>query len=50
MAKHRSAKNLKQFERVFAGGRTDEPDGKTIDRMVARQKAHRKAQRCPDSK
>lgn len=39
------AKEVREFERVFAGGRAGEPDGKTISRMVARQKAHRKARR-----
>jgi len=39
------AKEVREFERVFAGGRSGEPDGKTISRMVARQKSHRKARR-----
>ena len=37
------AKEIQQFDRVFAGGRAGEPDGKTLARVVARQKAHRKA-------
>ncbi len=36
------AREEREFERVFAGGKTGEPAGKTINRMVARQKAHRK--------
>jgi antitoxin ParD1/3/4 len=39
------AKEEREFERVFAGGRRGEPDGKAIDRIVARQKSHRKARR-----
>jgi antitoxin ParD1/3/4 len=39
------AKAEREFERVFAGGRAGEPDGKTIHRIVARQKSHRKARR-----
>lgn len=37
------AKEVKEFDHVFAGGRAGEPDAKTLGRMVARQKAHRKA-------
>jgi putative addiction module CopG family antidote len=37
------AKEAQQFEQVFAGGRTGEPDAKTIRRVVACQKSHRKA-------
>ena len=37
------AKEVRDFERVFAGGRAGEPDGKTIGHIVARQKLHRKA-------
>ena len=37
------AKEVQTFDRVFAGGRAGEPDGKTLGRMIARQKAHRKA-------
>jgi hypothetical protein len=32
-----------QFEKIFAGGPAGEPDGKTIGRIVARQKLHCKA-------
>jgi antitoxin ParD1/3/4 len=39
------AKEVRDFEQVFAGGRADEPDGKAIGRVVTRQKLHRKARR-----
>lgn len=39
------AKEVHQFEQVFAGGRAGEPDAKTIRRLVARQKSHRTARR-----
>jgi putative addiction module CopG family antidote len=39
------AKEVRNFEQVFAGGRAGEPDGKTIGRIMARQKLHRKAGR-----
>jgi putative addiction module CopG family antidote len=39
------AKEMREFETVFAGGRAGEPDAKTIGRVVARQKSHRKARR-----
>lgn len=39
------AKEVREFDQIFAGGRAGEPDGKTIGRLVARQKAHRKARR-----
>ena len=39
------AKEVQEFEQVFAGGRAGEPDGKTIGRIVARQKSRRKARR-----
>ena len=39
------AKEVREFDQVFAGGRKGEPDGKTLGRLVARQKAHRKARR-----
>ena len=39
------AKEVRDFEQVFADGRTGEPDGKTIGRVVARQKLHRKTRR-----
>ncbi|HSY43635.1 MAG TPA: type II toxin-antitoxin system ParD family antitoxin [Candidatus Acidoferrum sp.] len=37
------AKDVRQFEQVFAGGRSGEPDRKTIHRMVARQKSRHKS-------
>ena len=33
------------FDEIFAGGRTGEPDQKTLKRIAARQKAHRKARK-----
>jgi antitoxin ParD1/3/4 len=39
------AKEERAFDRIFAGGRAGEPDGRTIGRIVARQKAHRKTRR-----
>lgn len=39
------AKELREFDQVFAGGRSGEPDEKTISRIVARQKSYRKARR-----
>jgi len=39
------AKEVRGFERVFAGGRASEPDRKAIGRVVARQKLHRKGRR-----
>jgi antitoxin ParD1/3/4 len=39
------AKEVREFERVFSGGRSGEPDSKAISRIVARQKTHRKARR-----
>ena len=39
------AKEIRDFDQIFAGGRAGEPDRKTLGRMVARQKAHRKARR-----
>ena len=39
------AKEVRDFEQVFAGGRAGEPDGKTIGCIVGRQKIHRKARR-----
>jgi antitoxin ParD1/3/4 len=35
------AKEVREFDQIFAGGRAGEPDGKTLGRLVARQKAHR---------
>lgn len=39
------AKEVRQFERVFAGGRSGEPDSRTIGRIVTRQKPRRKPRR-----
>ena len=39
------ARDVREFDQIFAGGRTGEPDGKTLGRMVARQKARRKTRR-----
>ncbi|MGB7769701.1 MAG: type II toxin-antitoxin system ParD family antitoxin [Verrucomicrobiia bacterium] len=39
------AKEEREFDRIFAGGRAGEPDGKTINRIVSRQKSHRKWRR-----
>ena len=38
-------KESRDFEQIFAGGRVGEPEGKTIGRIVARQKARRKTLR-----
>lgn len=35
------AKDVREFDQIFTGGRAGEPDSKTLDRMVARQKAKR---------
>jgi antitoxin ParD1/3/4 len=39
------AKAEREVDRIFAGGRAGEPNDKAIGRMIARQKAHRKARR-----
>jgi antitoxin ParD1/3/4 len=39
------AREVREFERVFAGGRPGEPDAKTMNRLVVRQKAQRKTRR-----
>jgi len=39
------AKAEREFDRVFAGGRAGEPTGKTIRRMVSRQKSLRLGRR-----
>jgi antitoxin ParD1/3/4 len=36
------AKAEREFDRIFAGGRAGEPEGKTLDRIVSRQKSRRK--------
>ncbi|HEY3761795.1 MAG TPA: type II toxin-antitoxin system ParD family antitoxin [Verrucomicrobiae bacterium] len=38
-------KEGREFDRVFAGGRSGEPDDKTIKQILARQKSHRKTRR-----
>jgi antitoxin ParD1/3/4 len=35
------AKEVREFDQIFADGRAGEPDNKAIGRMVARQKSHR---------
>lgn len=37
------SREVREFDQIFAGGRAGEPDVKTLGRMIARQKAHRKA-------
>lgn len=39
------ARETREFERVFDGGRSGEPDGKTIKRIIDRQKSIRKTRR-----
>ena len=39
------AKDVREFEEVFAGGRAGEPDAKAITRIVTRQKMKRKVGR-----
>lgn len=38
-------REVREFDRVFAGGRAGEPSTKTLRRVVARQKASRKPRR-----
>jgi antitoxin ParD1/3/4 len=38
-----TAKEEREFDGIFAGGRAGEPNAKTIRRAIARQKARRKA-------
>jgi len=38
-----ATRDVREFDQVFAGGRRGDPDVKTISRIVARQKSHRKA-------
>lgn len=40
-----TAKEEREFNRIFAGGRNGEPGRSVIHRTIARQKAHRKARR-----
>jgi putative addiction module CopG family antidote len=39
------AKEARTFDEVFASGKPGEPDRKTISRITARQKSHRKARK-----
>ena len=39
------ARETREFERIFDGGRSGEPDGQTLQRIIARQKTHRKTRR-----
>lgn len=39
------ARDVHEFDRVFSGGRAGEPGSKTVDRIVARQKSHRRTRR-----
>ena len=39
------AKEVREFDQIFSGGRAGEPDSKAIGRIVSRQKAHGKARR-----
>jgi len=39
------ARESREFERVFDGGRSGEPDDNAINRMVARQKSNRNLRR-----
>ena len=39
------AGEVREFEQVFVGGQSGEPDDKTIQRAVARQKSFRKGRR-----
>ncbi len=36
---------LREFDQIFGGGRTGEPDDQIIERTVARQKSFRKGRR-----
>lgn len=39
------AKEEREFDKIFSGGRVGDPDAKAINRIVTRQKSHRKARR-----
>ena len=39
------AKEVQAFDKVFTGGRAGEPDDRTLNRIVTRQKSLRKARR-----
>lgn len=45
LEEHELARDVREFDQIFSGGRTGEPDAKAVDRMTARQKSHRKARR-----
>jgi antitoxin ParD1/3/4 len=40
-----TAKEERDFDRIFAGGRAGEPDARIIHRTIARQRASRKARK-----
>ena len=40
-----TAAEVREFDRIFAGGRTGEPADKALQRTVARQKSFRKGRR-----
>jgi putative addiction module CopG family antidote len=39
------ARDVREFDQIFSGGRAGEPDAKAVDRIVTRQKFHRKVRR-----
>jgi putative addiction module CopG family antidote len=39
------AKDVRQFEKTFAGGHSGDPNRQAIERIVARQKSRRKTRR-----
>jgi hypothetical protein len=39
------AREVQEFDKVFAGGHSSEPDAATLRRVVARQKYRRKVRR-----
>jgi antitoxin ParD1/3/4 len=39
------AGEVREFDRVFAGGRAGDPDERVLDRVVARQKSFRKGRK-----
>lgn len=45
LEKRELAKEIREFDQIFSGGRAGGPDAKTIGRIVKRQKLHRKARR-----
>ena len=40
-----TAAEVREFDHVFSGGRTGDPDDKTLERVVAHQKSFRKGRR-----